>query len=551
MSPLLIKWGLRVALAVALAGTLWHAGRWLARRIGPAAADPGAGRRALAALGGALRALVSPRLARVLGALVADVVGGRRLVARDPVRGAAHLAIAAGVTGLVVLHALHAVVTDKLFKGAASTLSPWLWLRDLLGLLVLAGLVAGALRRRAGRRALPPVRRRDPLFVALVVVVVGSGFALGAAKIVSAPAFERMAKEYSSASGAELQPLRAVWAAEYGVVFDAAPGRPDAAALAAGRTLNEESCTGCHARPRTAFVSYPLSTALRPVAAPLARAGAERGLLHLHLLACLLGLAYLPFGRLFHVVADPVSLLARAGARAPDAASRATRRALALDACVRCGLCDERCSVRGLAALLDNEQVLPAAKLLGMRRDADDLAARAEGAYSCTACGRCTRGCPVGLDLDDLWAAGKADLAARGQPAAAARVKAVPAARWAELLAAAPAARPLATTALTTDRRTFSPCVQCQTCTNVCPVVAHSAGPGGVDATPQKVMNLLRLGLDELALGSRMVWDCATCYQCQEHCPAGIRVTDVLYELRHRAHAVLGRRAGLDAGGAP
>ena len=89
------------------------------------------------------------------------------------------------------------------------------------------------------------------------------------------------------------------------------------------------------------------------------------------------------------------------------------------------------------------------------------------------------------------------------------------------------------------DRRTFSRCVQCQTCTNVCPVVAHAmaadprnATDQGVDLTPQKVMNLLRLGLPDLALGSRMVWDCATCYQCQEHCPEGIRVADIMCELR-------------------
>ncbi len=64
-----------------------------------------------------------------------------------------------------------------------------------------------------------------------------------------------------------------------------------------------------------------------------------------------------------------------------------------------------------------------------------------------------------------------------------------------------------------------------------------------MDATPQKVMNLLRLGLVDLAVGSRMVWDCATCYQCQEHCPAGIRVTDLLYELRNRGWAQLGELA--------
>ena len=100
---------------------------------------------------------------------------------------------------------------------------------------------------------------------------------------------------------------------------------------------------------------------------------------------------------------------------------------------------------------------------------------------------------------------------------------------------------------LSADRRVFSRCVQCQTCTNVCPVVAHSRDSDcGVDLTPQKVMNLLRLGMRDLTLGSRMVWDCATCYQCQENCPEGIRVTDIMCELRslavQRLGAVRGRR---------
>ena len=55
----------------------------------------------------------------------------------------------------------------------------------------------------------------------------------------------------------------------------------------------------------------------------------------------------------------------------------------------------------------------------------------------------------------------------------------------------------------------------------------------GPDLTPQQIMNLLRLGLKELTLGSSMVWSCATCYLCQEHCPEGIPVADILYELRN------------------
>ena len=75
--------------------------------------------------------------------------------------------------------------------------------------------------------------------------------------------------------------------------------------------------------------------------------------------------------------------------------------------------------------------------------------------------------------------------------------------------------------------------------------MAHSTDPGsGIDLTPQKVMNLLRLGLRDFALGSRMVRDCATCYQCQEHCPEGIRVADIMVELRALAVQRLGAVRG-------
>ena len=83
---------------------------------------------------------------------------------------------------------------------------------------------------------------------------------------------------------------------------------------------------------------------------------------------------------------------------------------------------------------------------------------------------------------------------------------------------------------------TFWACVQCTICTNVCPVVATSEDPRrDLDLTPQQVMNLVRLQLKDMALGCRMVWDCVTCYRCQEECPQKVPVADVLYELRNEA----------------
>ena len=88
-------------------------------------------------------------------------------------------------------------------------------------------------------------------------------------------------------------------------------------------------------------------------------------------------------------------------------------------------------------------------------------------------------------------------------------------------------------TGLADQAESFWGCVQCTTCTGVCPVVAVSEDPSrDLDLTPQQIMNLLRMGLKAQTLGARMVWSCTTCYKCQEHCPQGVPVADILYELR-------------------
>ena len=84
--------------------------------------------------------------------------------------------------------------------------------------------------------------------------------------------------------------------------------------------------------------------------------------------------------------------------------------------------------------------------------------------------------------------------------------------------------------------KTFSYCFGCQTCTTVCPVVnTYENAQEVLGLLPHQIMCAVGLGEDAMASGARMIWDCLTCYQCQEHCPQNVRVADVLYGLKNLA----------------
>jgi len=67
-----------------------------------------------------------------------------------------------------------------------------------------------------------------------------------------------------------------------------------------------------HSRPQSAVLSYGTALLMRPVALALDRAHVPTILWYVHFLACFIGLAYLPFSRMFHIFATPVSLMANA-----------------------------------------------------------------------------------------------------------------------------------------------------------------------------------------------------------------------------------------------
>jgi heterodisulfide reductase subunit C len=453
-----------------------------------------------------------------------------------------------------------------------------MFLRDLFGAMVILGILLAVYRRFILKVPRLITNAMDHYAIFIVAVIMISGVILEGAKIVSYSIYQQMVEEYSGLEDKqELRSLEAYWVEEFGVVSSAVRGPFDAETLEQGKELHEMSCVECHSRPQWAFTGYGVAKIVGPAALWLDRVTMPTILWYIHILACFIGLAYLPFSKMFHIFASPLSLLANAvmdGEKSAPA-NTATRQAMELDACTHCGTCTVRCSVGVAFEEIPNANILPSEKIASVKALAsgrelseEDLRIIQEGVYLCTNCYRCTVVCPVGINLQDLWfnvreallqkgypeflalsplsfyrGLMKEDLVQRdyGEPLILAREAIVAECdlmrRQDKVLPLTPANRGFQSgLSLSAQANTFSVCFGCETCTTVCPVVGNYDNPKEVlGVLPHQIMHACGLGVRDLAFGSNMLWDCITCYQCQEQCPQGVCVTDVLYELKNLA----------------
>ena len=568
---------LYTALAIFGLGLIYKMSTWFRYKIGVDARKIPTSTRVGMAVKGIGSTLFSVKIFALIKIFVLDVILQVKVLRQDFLRWLMHICLYGGFMLLLLLHALDKFITAKLFSPYYATLNPFFFLRDLFGLLVIIGIAIAIYRRFIVK--LPHLRTnaKDSYAIIILAIIMVSGVLLGGVKITSYSSYQSMVEQYIfSGDEQELKSLEAFWVQEFGVVSPTVRGPLAVETLEAGKTLHEMSCAECHSRPQSAFLSYGVAKAITPVALGLDRAGLPTILWYIHFLACWVGLAYLPFSKMFHILASPLSLMANAvmDKDKSQPANIATRQVMELDACTHCGTCTSRCSVGVVFAEIPNVNILPSEKIASVKALAADKALSAqelrhiqEGIYLCTNCRRCTVVCPVGINLQDLWFNVREALLQKGYPELGAlsplsfyrglmREGVVdkypePLLRAREAVAAAcdlmkrrDAVLPLTPSdkgfksglSLSAQASTFSVCFGCETCTTVCPVVANYDNPQeALGLLPHQIMHSCGLGLRDLALGSNMLWDCLTCYQCQEQCPQGVCVTDVLYELKNRA----------------
>jgi heterodisulfide reductase subunit C/nitrate reductase gamma subunit len=496
-----------------------------------------------------------------------------------------HICLYVGFMLLLLMHALDKFITSVLFPEYYSTINPFMFLRDLFGFLVILG-IAIALYRRFIMKV-PRLQTGGQDYYALIILaaIMISGVLLEGTKITSYSRYQEMVEEYTiAADEEELRALETYWVKEFGVVSPTLKAPFDDELLESGREAHEMSCVQCHSKPQWAFLGYTTAKIISPVALGLDRANMSTILWYIHFLACWLGLAYLPFSKMFHLFASPLSLLVNSvmDKETSSPANIATRQIVELDACTHCGSCTLNCSVGIAFESIPNLNILPSEKIgslkklaSGARLTEQHLRHVQEGIYLCTNCERCTLVCPVGINLQDMWFSAREALLERGYPeffmlspfsyyrglmreALVDNGYREPLDRAREVIAAechlmspdkliplSPADRGFrGDLSLSAQASTFSVCFGCQSCTTVCPVVANFDNPEEVlGMLPHQIMHACGLGVRDLALGSNMLWDCLTCYQCQEHCPQGVTITDVLYELKNVAVKQLRQQA--------
>lgn len=521
---------------------------------------------------------LSPKILTLLKIFVLDVLFQRRILSESYLRWIMHMCIYTGFMLLLFMHAFESFITSALFSDYSSTLNPFLFLRSLFGIIVIAGLGISIYRRHWLKTPRLMTNTMDRYVVIMLAIIMISGFLLEATKIISYSSYQTMVEDYADFDDDEsLKALESYWVEDFGIVSSESKRPFDADILSEGRELHEMNCAYCHSRPQWAFLSYGLSVTMRPVAVGLDKMNIPDLLWYIHFLACFIGLAYLPFSRMFHVFTSPLSLLVNAviDGEESDPAVIATKQMIELDACTHCGTCSTQCLMGFIFYEIGNKNILPSEKLASVKKlssgselSRDDVQCIQEGLYLCTNCTRCTLVCPAGINLQDIWFNAREAFLEKGYPEIYAisqlssyrglKRDCVDTANYQRPLESAVASinkefklfdspdTPIDSDSLdkpfckslgfTAQSSTFNKCYACTTCTSSCPVVNNYENPGEIlGMVPHQIIHAAVLGAPDMIYRSKMLWNCLGCYECQDACPQGVRVTDVFYELKNRA----------------
>lgn len=561
---------------VCLVGLLFRLSLWFSQDLHPPSVPQTAVQRFFVSIQSALQTVFSSRITVIIKSIFVDLLFQKRIFDKSYLRWATHALIFFGFVMLLLMHALDSVITERFFSDYQSTLNPYLFLRNLFGIMVLAGLILAVFRRvslRPQRLKTNPADWTTLIFIALIII---SGMLLEGSKITSYTTYQNMVEEYGSFDEQEANALEAYWVQKNGLI---APHRvkpqPDEH-VAYGMEVNSDSCMECHSTNSYAFASFAVKNVTKSISAAIGDDQAVNMFWYLHILACFAFLAWLPFSKMFHIVAAPVSLIIKGvvGDNSVETTATLTRQMIGLSACTHCGSCSIECSSNMFFESFQNDFILPSEKVQSLKSyaagkitDPAELNRLQQGLYVCTSCDRCTSVCPSGINLKEIFVAARYSLLNRGVPEVSIlshfsfplalaqnfvgdhleALKTVSRLFKKKFKQLSEITIPMSLSkGQSFGNNSFKSCFSCQRCTNICPVVRSFDNPvESLGLLPHQIMFSLGIGNTELAMGSKMIWSCSTCYLCQEHCPNQVELCDIFYNLKNRAINKI--EAGVDA----
>ncbi len=560
------------ATIICLIGLILRLSIWFSQGIRPTPPPlsppvPNVGARIKAAMQGVLGAIFSFRFFLILKSIFVDLLFQKRIFDKSILRWLAHSLIFIGFILLFLLHALGSSVSESLFSNYLPTLNPFLFLRNLFGVMVLLGIGIAVFRRISLKPRRLKTYTGDWTALIFVGVIILSGMLLEGSKMSSFTQYQSMVNEYAAFSDeGDEKALEAFWVQENGLISPNITKPVDAELVARGHEVNSESCMECHASNKMAFAGFAMSKIGRPFSALVGDSNAVTIFWYLHILACLSFLAWLPFSKMFHIVAAPVSLVIKrvTGDELNEPANILNRQMIGLSACTHCGSCSIECSSGMFYETFGNDFILPSEKVQYLKKfaankehDPEIIKRMQQGLYVCTSCDRCTTVCPSGINLKELFVSSRYSLLDTGDPETTMlshfsfplalaqnfvddHKKALK--KVTDLfkknfqhLTDLPSPIVLDKT-IEFGNKSYKGCYSCQRCTNICPVVRSYDNPLEVlGMLPHQIMFSLSIGNVDPAMGSQMIWSCSTCYLCQEHCPNQVELCDIFYSLKNGA----------------
>jgi len=173
---------LYTSLTIFILGSIYRISTWFSRRIGITAKDYTTSERVSAAVKGILGVIFSTKILTLIKVFILDVVLQRRILKEDFLRWFMHMLIYIGFMLLLLMHALEDFISEPLFTDYYSTINPFMFLRDLFGLMLIIGVGIAVYRRFILKVPRLKTKAMDHYAIIILAVIMISGIMLEGVK---------------------------------------------------------------------------------------------------------------------------------------------------------------------------------------------------------------------------------------------------------------------------------------------------------------------------------------------------------------------------------